>query len=109
MAKNSNDLRIGFPTAHMGDYDMEIQIIIILLSGAAGANIAGAAMKGDNPGFFYNSFAGMAGGIIGGGLLAAILPTLGVIPSIISNIIGGGVGGGGLMMIISMIKKAMAK
>ena len=88
---------------------MEIQIIIIFIAGAVGGNIAGAAMKENNPGFFYNSFAGMAGGIIGGALLAAILPILGVIPSIITNIIGGGVGGGLMLVIIGMIKKAMAK
>ncbi len=88
---------------------MEIQIIIIFISGAVGGNIAGAAMKENNPGFFYNSFAGMAGGIIGGALLLAIVPTLGFIGAIITSIVGGGVGGGGLMMIISMIKKAMAK
>ena len=88
---------------------MEIQVIILFISGAVGGNVAGAAMKEDNLGFFYNSFAGMAGGIIGGGLLLAIVPTLGFIGSIITTIVGGGVGGGVLMMIISMIKKAMAK
>ena len=88
---------------------MEIQIIIIFISGMVGGNIAGARMKENNPGVFYNSFAGMAGGAIGGGLLLAIVPTLGFIGSIITTIVGGGVGGGVLMMIIGKIKKAMAK
>ncbi len=88
---------------------MAIWAIILLISGAVGGNVAGAAMKEDNPGFFYNSFAGMAGGAIGGGLLLAIVPTLGFIGSIITTIVRGGVGGGVLMMIIGKIKKAMAK
>jgi len=88
---------------------MEIQIVILFISGAVGGNIVGATMKEDNPGFFYNSFVGMAGGVIGGGLLLAIVPTLGFVGAIIISIVGGGIGGGVLLMIINMIKKAMAK
>ncbi|MDH3195817.1 MAG: hypothetical protein OEL78_05845 [Hyphomicrobiales bacterium] len=90
------------------------QLIIQLISGAVGGNVAGAAMKEDNPGVVYNSLAGMAGGGIGGLMLGIIFPALAAggsldIGSIIGNIAGGGVGGGVLMVIIGMIKRAMAK
>ena len=89
------------------------QVIIQLISGAVGGNIAGAAMKEQNPGVVYNSIAGLAGGGIGGALLSFIAPALtggGLdIGSIIGNIAGGGVGGGVLLVVIGMVKKAMAK
>lgn len=89
------------------------QLIIQLISGAVGGNIAGAAMKEKNPGVVYNSIAGLAGGGIGGGLLGLIAPALvggGLdIGSIIGNIAGGGIGGGVLLVVIDMVKRAMAK
>ncbi|HSG94473.1 MAG TPA: hypothetical protein VLA28_03060 [Afifellaceae bacterium] len=89
------------------------QLIIQLISGAVGGNIAGAAMKEHSLGTVYNSIAGIVGGGIGGQLLAAIVPALAGggldIGSIIGNIAGGGVGGAILMVIVGMIKKAMAK
>jgi len=90
------------------------QLIIQLISGVVGGNIAGAAMKEENPGVVYNSIAGAAGGGIGGALLGTFVPALALgggldIGSIIANIAGGGVGGGVLIVIIGMIKKAMAK
>ena len=91
-----------------------IELIIMLISGAVGGNIAGAAMKEQNLGTLYNSVAGMAGGAVGGGLISAIIPALAIggdlsIGSIIGNVASGGIGGGVLMMIIGMIKKSMAK
>lgn len=90
------------------------QLIIQLISGAAGGNIAGAAMKENSLGMLYNSIAGIVGGGIGGQLLAAIMPALAGgggmdIGSIIGDIASGGVGGGVLMVVVGMIKKAMAK
>jgi hypothetical protein len=90
------------------------QLIIQLISGAVGGNIAGAAMKEQSLGTLGNSIAGIVGGGVGGQLLAAIIPALAGgggldIGSIIGNIAGGGVGGGVLMVIVGMIRKAMAK
>ena len=89
-------------------------LIIQLIAGAVGGNIAGAAMKDRSLGTLGNSLAGIVGGGIGGQILAAIVPALAGgggmdIGSIIGNIAGGGVGGGILMIIVGMIKKAMAK
>ena len=90
------------------------QLIIQLISGAVGGNVAGAAMKEKSLGTVGNSIAGIIGGGVGGQLLGAIMPALAGgggldIGSIIGNIAGGGVGGGVLMVIVGMVKKAMAK
>jgi hypothetical protein len=91
------------------------QLIISLLSGAAGGNIVGKVLKNLDLGPIGNSIAG----ILGGGLGSQILASLGSadaaaaggmdMGSIISSIASGGVGGGVLMAIIGMIKSAMAK
>lgn len=92
-----------------------VGLIIQLLSGAAGGNIAGALLKKFSLGGLGNSIVG----ILGGGLGGQILGMLGMggaaaaggqdIGSIISSIAGGGVGGGVLMAIIGVIRQALAK
>ena len=91
-----------------------VGLLISLISGAVGGNVAGAAMKDKSLGTAGNSIAG----ILGGGLGGAILQALGItaasggsldLSSIIGNIASGGVGGGVLMAIISVIKNMMAK
>ena len=92
---------------------MGMELIIQLISGAVGGNVAGGLMKDKSLGMLGNSIAG----IIGGGLGGQILGMLGMgaggggmdIGSIIGQIAGGGVGGGVLMVIIGIIKKAMSK
>ena len=90
------------------------QLIISLLSGAAGGNIVGKILKNLDLGPVGNSIAG----ILGGGLGSQILALLGSadaaaggldIGSIISSVASGGVGGGVLMAIVGIIKSAMAK
>jgi uncharacterized membrane protein YeaQ/YmgE (transglycosylase-associated protein family) len=92
-----------------------VGLIVSLVSGAAGGNIAGALMKDKSLGTAGNSLAGILGGGIGG----AILQALGVmanaqgtgldIGSIIGNVAGGGVGGAVLLAIISLLKNALAQ
>jgi uncharacterized membrane protein YeaQ/YmgE (transglycosylase-associated protein family) len=94
-----------------------VALIIQLISGAVGGNIAGAVLNKYNLGPLGNSIAG----IIGGGLGGQLLSMLGAggagaaaaggldIGSIVSSIAGGGVGGAILMVIIGIIKQAMAK
>ena len=91
-----------------------ISLIISLVSGAIGGNVAGAAMKDKSLGPVGNSISGILGGGIGG----AILQLLGIgggtagtldIAAILENIASGGVGGGILLAIVSVIKAAMAK
>ncbi|MBN2719705.1 MAG: hypothetical protein JXR72_01245 [Proteobacteria bacterium] len=88
-------------------------LIIQLLSGAVGGNLAGSFMKNWSLGTLGNSIVGILGGGIGGQLLGMLGIATGGggmdIGSIIGSIAGGGVGGGVLLAIIGMIKKAMGK
>jgi uncharacterized membrane protein YeaQ/YmgE (transglycosylase-associated protein family) len=93
-----------------------ITLIINLVSGAVGGNAAGALMKDKSLGTLWNSIAGILGGGIGGAILQALVPSLAGMAqgggldlgSIVGQIAGGGVGGGVLMVLISLIKSAMA-
>lgn len=92
-----------------------LPLIIQLISGAVGGNVAGKLLKNLDLGPVGNSIAGLLGGGLGGQLLGA----LGVgaatdaggldLTSILTSVAGGGVGGGVLMAIVGAIKKAMAK
>lgn len=83
-----------------------MELIISLLSGAVGGNIAGALLKKFSMGTLWNSVVG----ILGGGLGAQLLGMLNIdISGIIGNIAGSGVGGAVLMVIIGLIKSAMKK
>lgn len=92
-------------------------LIIQLISGALGGNLAGSLMKENSLGTLWNSVAGIAGGGLGGKLLGMVVPALGAaaqsgsldIGSILASVAGGGVGGGVVMAVIGLIKKAMAK
>lgn len=92
-----------------------INLIIQLISGAVGGNVAGAALKDYNLGTLGNSIAGIVGGGIGGQILAALVPALAQqassmdIGSIIGQVAGGGVGGAILMVIVGVLKNMMAK
>ena len=81
-----------------------MELIISLLTGALGGNVAGALLKKFSMGTLWNSVVG----ILGGGLGAQLLGMLGIdLGGILGSIAGGGVGGGVLMVIIGLIKNAM--
>jgi uncharacterized membrane protein YeaQ/YmgE (transglycosylase-associated protein family) len=82
-------------------------ILVSLISGAVGGNVAGAAMKESSLGTIGNSLAGIFGGGIGG----ALLSVMGMAPQgqILGDVAGGGVGGAVLMLVIALVKKSMAK
>lgn len=90
-----------------------LPLIINLISGAVGGNIAGGLMKNLSLGTTGNSIVG----ILGGGAGGALLSTLGIdvggggmdIAGILGNVASGGVGGGVLMAIIGVLKNAFAK
>jgi hypothetical protein len=94
-----------------------VGLIIQLISGAVGGNIAGSAMKQYNLGTLGNSIAGVIGGGVGAQIIGALLGAGGTgaeaaagsmdIGSIIGQIASGGVGGGILMVIVGLIKQAM--
>ena len=82
--------------------------IISLISGGVGGNIAGALMKDKSLGLIGNTIAGLLGGGIGGQLLSAVLGG-DMLSGIVGNIGSSGVGGAILLVIVSLIKNAMAK
>lgn len=102
-----------------------INLIISLISGIVGGNIAGAAMPDKNLGGVANSLSGLVGGGIGGYILkalgvaaattaaaqtgAAVAPEHLDIASVLANIGGGGAGGAILAAVISLIKNATDK
>ncbi len=90
-----------------------LPLIIQLVSGAVGGNVAGGLMKQFSLGTLGNSIAGILGGGIGGQLLGLLGIATGSggmdIGSIVGSIASGGVGGGVLMAIVGVIKNATKK
>ena len=90
-----------------------VSLIVQLISGAVGDNVAGAAMKQNSLGPIGNSIAGIVGGGLGGTILQAVMGAASGgsmdLGTIVSNIAGGGIGGAMLMAVIGLIKNAMAK
>ena len=98
---------------------MDLGLIISLISGAVGGNVAAGLMKNARLGTALNSVVA----VLGGGLGSIILGMLGMrgavaaagvaggmdITSIIGEAAGGGVGGGVLLAVIGIIKSAMAR
>lgn len=93
-----------------------LPLIIQLVTGAVGGNVAGKLLKNLSLGTLGNSITGILGGGIGGQLLGML--GLGTdaatggsmdISSILGSVAGGGVGGGVIMAVIGLIKNAMSK
>ena len=79
-----------------------VELLISLVSGAVGGNIAGAIMNDKSLGTLWNSVVG----ILGGGLGGSALGLLGIdAAGIIGNIAASGVGGAILLFIVSLFKK----
>ena len=91
-----------------------MELIISLISGAVGGNVAGGLLKNFNLGVVGNSIAGIVGGGLGGQILSMV-GAGGVaeggtdISGIIGSIASGGVGGGVLLAIVGMVRKVIAK
>ncbi|MCK0143950.1 hypothetical protein [Aliiroseovarius sp. F20344] len=93
-------------------------LLINLVSGAVGGNVAGGLLKNLNQGTLINSIAGIAGGGIGGSLLS-MLGAGGVadaagaggldIASILGQVASGGVGGGVLLAVVGVVRNMLAK
>lgn len=87
---------------------MNLALIIQLLSGALGGNLAARILPKISLGTLGNSLLGILGGGLGGQLLGMLGVSAGSgdmdIAGIIGSILSGGVGGGVLLSIISFIK-----
>lgn len=92
-----------------------LTVIIQLISGAAGGNIAGALLKNISLGTLGNSLAGIIGGGLGAQILQAIfqLPNVGggeIDPmAILTQVLSGGVGGGATLAIVGMLRNMLGK
>lgn len=90
-----------------------MELIISLISGAIGGNVAGKLLKKYSLGTLGNSIVGILGGGLGSYLLGMFGMDLGGAEMNLGNILGnlaeGGVGGGALMAIIGVIKGAINK
>lgn len=88
-----------------------VQIIIQLVAGAVGGNLAGAA-RNLSLGPAGNTIAGAIGGL-GGGWLATLIPALQTtaesfdITALLGQIVGGGAGGAILTAIVGMVRNMM--
>jgi uncharacterized membrane protein YeaQ/YmgE (transglycosylase-associated protein family) len=82
-------------------------LIINLISGAVGGNLAGLAMKDKSLGTIGNTIAGLLGGAGGSQILGMIAPAL--LDGLAGKIGGSGIGGAILMIIISLVKNLLAK
>ena len=85
---------------------MVMQLIVALISGGVGGNIAGDLLKNFSLGPVGNTIVGL----IGGGVGEQILNAMGLLQGggIAANIGGSTVGGAILMIIVGLIKNAMA-
>ncbi len=92
---------------------MDLGLIIQLLSGAAGGNLAAKILPKFSLGTLANSLFGILGGGLGGQLLGMLGVSAGSggtdLAGIIGSILSGGVGGGALLSIISFIKSLLGK
>lgn len=90
-----------------------VSLVVNLISGAVGGNIAAAFLRDQSLGTMGNSVAGILGGGIGAAILQALGTSTGAggldIGSLIASIVSGGVGGAVVMAIIGLLRSAPAK
>ncbi len=88
-------------------------LLINLVSGAIGGNVAGGVMKDLSLGAIGNSIVGILGGGVGGQLLGMLGIAAGGdtgsldISSIANSVAAGGAGGGALLAVIGAVKKML--
>ena len=83
---------------------MNTGLIINLICGAVGGNLGGMILKKFSLGTLWNSVAGIVGGGLGSQLLGGVLGD-----GIGGQIGSGGIGGIVVMLVVGLIKKAIAK
>ena len=94
---------------------IEMELIISLIAGAVGGNVAGGVLKNQSLGALGNSIAGIVGGGVGGQILGmltggAVDGAGGMdIAGILEQVAGGGVGGGVALVVVGFIKNMMSK
>ena len=95
---------------------MNLALIVQLVSGAVGGNLAGRLLKQYDLGTLGNSVAGILGGGVGGQLLSILVPALGAaaaggglnLSAILGQVVGGGIGGSVLLVVVGIIRQMVA-
>lgn len=97
----------------------DVNLIVSLVSGAVGGNVAGALFKQLSLGTIGNSIAGIVGGGVGAKILGILIPALGALTAtktggldlsaVGAQAAGGGVGGGVLMIIVGLVRSLLGK
>jgi uncharacterized membrane protein YeaQ/YmgE (transglycosylase-associated protein family) len=83
--------------------------VISLITGAIGGNVAGALFKNLSLGPLGNTIAGVLGGGAGAEILNLVLGSGVGSGSVVGNVASAGVGSVVVMLIVGLIKNAMAK
>ncbi|MGL4398040.1 MAG: hypothetical protein ACRCS9_16005 [Hyphomicrobium sp.] len=95
-----------------------LPLIIQLVSGALGGNVAGGLLKNLSLGTLGNSLAGLVGGGLGGQILGPLIaggaPVIAAsggldIPAILAQVASGGVGGGVMLAVVGILKSLLGK
>lgn len=92
-----------------------VNVLVSLISGGVGGNIAGVALKDKSLGAIGNTLAGVIGGAAGGYIIQGVglLNTLGLgeltLGSLLGNVGASGISGIILTTLVGLIKKAMTK
>lgn len=89
-----------------------MELIIGLLSGAVGGNLAGGLLKNINQGMLINSLSGIVGGGLGGTVLSMLGASGGEgfdLAGILTQVAGGGIGGGAVLAIVSTLRQQLGK
>ncbi len=90
-----------------------LPLLVQIISGAVGGNLAGSLLKNLSLGTLGNSIVGIDGGGLGGTLLGMAGIATGDggmdLAGIVGSIAGGGVGGGAVMAVVGLIRNAMKK
>lgn len=94
-----------------------VTLLVQLISGALGGNVAGALFRNLSLGTIGNSLAGIIGGGLGGQILTSIFNLPGAasgaggldLMAILTQVAGGGVGGGILLVIVGLLRSVLAK
>ncbi len=87
---------------------MDITTLLIqLVSGAVGGNVAGMGLKKYSLGTLGNSIAGILGGVIGAQILGTLIAS--TAEGILDDVDSGTIGDAVLMIIVRVIKQMMGK
>jgi uncharacterized membrane protein YeaQ/YmgE (transglycosylase-associated protein family) len=98
----------GVPGREKRRIAMDItNLLIQLVSGAIGGNLAGMGLKKYSLGMLGNSIAGILGGGIGAQILGPMIAS--AAEGILGDIASGTIGGAVLMIIVGVIKQMMGK